>query len=172
MIIRRRDFLVGLGLAPLAAAVAHASAPVRGPYVQVGDLPDSLTFHLWDRPILPPRPLLVTKVLPWDGRGYPIVVATMGCREQDRVFYDGGYDHDWSVLNRDVPADFWRHPSSLNYANVHAFVREQRFGESPAVMRDIMERNRLEGPPSERVHAVPLLDRVEHNGMPSGGGPP
>ena len=155
--MKRRDFLVGLGLSPLAAAIPSSSLslPTREPYGKGGDFPDSIVWHMWERPLMPIGPLRVTDVLPYDGVGYPIIVATLGWREQDRVHYPGGYDHDWSVIRRDVPGQFWAQPGSSRYPNIHAYIREQRFGEPPSVMREAMDRNQR-APWQPRPHISPL----------------
>lgn len=145
----------------VAALVASAAAPPvlaagRAPFVEVGEIVSSLVFHMWDKPAAPIGPLYVHEIGAWDGTGYPIVLMICGWRVEEREFYDGWYDFEWSNLLRDVPQRFWAIPGhSERYPNVHAYVREKRFGESPEVMRRTMEINRRNGPPLERERVAP-----------------
>lgn len=143
--MKRRDVLFGLVALPVAASLL--TLPDRGPYVMPGEWVDSIVFHLWDLPMVPLGPLSVHEVLPWDGKGYPIVLAKHGWREEDKLLYDGWYDYEWANFRREVPEHFWAlHGNKDRYPNVHAFIREQRFGEHPSVMRQTMARNHDLGP--------------------------
>lgn len=102
-----------------------------------GEFVSSIVWHLWDKPRAPCSiSMLVHAIRSWDGVGYPIILARTGWRVQDRELFEGWYDFEWSNLRRDVPAQFWQMPGAVErYPNVHAYVREQRFGEDPDVMR-------------------------------------
>ncbi|MFD3263187.1 hypothetical protein [Phenylobacterium ferrooxidans] len=142
MKLSRRLFLQAIGL---AAATPAFALPPRAPYVEAGDIVESLFFHQWDRPGAPIGPLVVHEVKPWDGRGYPVVIRTMRSWAGDQEdYYDIWRDDDWSNLRRDVPVDFWHHPGRRErYPNLHSYVRERRFGEHPSLMRQTMDRNRM-----------------------------
>lgn len=144
--MKRRDFLRGFAALPfVASSVAGFAAPVRAPFVVPGEIVDSIVWHLWDEPMAPVGPVWVHEVLPWDGKGYPIVIKTIGHFET--LLYDGWYDHEWANLRREVPGQFWAmHGNEERYPNVHAYIRELRFGEHPSVMRRTMERNHQLGP--------------------------
>ncbi|MER9833380.1 hypothetical protein NKJ28_00185 [Mesorhizobium sp. M0145] len=140
--ISRRTFLGSALSLPLVVGLPAAAAHVREPYVFVGESVNSIIWHLWERPTFAPTgPLFVHEVLPWDGQGYPIVLAAHGWFPVQTRLYDGWYDFEWSNLRRDVPDHFWRHHSTDEYPNLHSYVREQRFGESPEIMRETMARN-------------------------------
>lgn len=160
--IRRRSFLQVAMVLPLVGATAQpAAAAPRAPFVEEGESVDSIIWHLWgERPTAPTGPLYVAKILPWDGVGYPIVLMRLGWREEDREYFDGYYDHEWSNLRRDVPDRLWRLASNRRrYPNVHSYVREQRFGELPRVMRARMKRNRRLGPDAFPMMAAPAPRR-------------
>lgn len=144
MKLSRRALLGAIAATPLLPAVVSA-APLRAPYVEKDDDVSSIIWHIWEdqRERPPVGPLFVHEVLPWDGNGYPIVMYRAGWRVEDREFVHGYYDFEFSQLRRDVPKYFWHDPANADYPNVHSYVREQRFGEPPAVMRGYMERNRL-----------------------------
>lgn len=152
----RRGFLQALGALVGTGLAAPAFAARRDPFVEVGEHVDSIVFHLWDehRPIAPTGPLAVHAVGEWDGTGYPITLRQFNYGRPPTL-YDGWYDFEWSNLRRDVPAQFWHSPARRDrYPNVHSYVREQRFGEDPDVMRRIMDANRLRGPTGRRAVAV------------------
>lgn len=157
MDISKRSLLKALAALPFVAAVPAWAAP-RSPFVIEGEVVDSIIFHLWGERPRPPRgPLFVAEVLPWDGSGYPIVLMRCGWRVEDREYFDGFYDHEWSNLRRDVPDRFWHSAANRRrYPNVHSYVREQRFGEHPSVMRRRMARNQRLGP-----DAFPPLPDIE-----------
>lgn len=150
--ISRRAFLQGIAALVGTTVAAPAFAVPRSPFVDEGEFVSSIVFHLWDKPRAPCSiSMLVHQIQPWDGIGYPIVLARTGFRREDRELFDGWYDFEWSNFRRDVPDRFWAIPGHWDrYPNIHAFVREHRFGESPEVMRLTMERNRLVGPPAVR----------------------
>lgn len=152
--INRRDFLGTIAATPLLSLPAPA-APIREPYVVVGEYVDSIVWHLWDKPCAPIGPVVVHEIQPWDGESYPIILSRWiyGGR---RELWSGWFDHEWSNLRRDLPKDFWQTHSLNDYPNVHSYVRQQRFGEQPSVMREIMERNRRLGPPADRPRTEPF----------------
>lgn len=156
MTASRRLFLQGVAALVASTAAPPALARGRLPYVEAGAWVDSLVWHMWDRPAAPFGPMLVHEIDPWDGTGYPIILAKCGWRTEDREHFAGWYDFEWSDLRRDVPKDFWHHHTTDQYPNVHAYVREQRFGESPEIMRMTMERNMLTGPPLGRQSVQPV----------------
>lgn len=152
----RRGFLKTLGALVGAGLAAPAFAAVREPFVTEGEAVGSIVWHLWDDQLIAPSgPMIVHEVLPWDGTGYPIILRQC-CYREVCDLYRGWYDFEWSNLRRDVPQQFWALPGADRYPNVHAYVREQRFGESPEVMRRIMERNRFERGGNSRRFAEPF----------------
>lgn len=136
MIINRREFISLTGVAAAASTLPALAPLVREPYVLEKEWVDSIVWHLWDdlRNPAPTGPLFVSEVKPWDGKGYPITLAKTGWHK-DREFFDGWYDFEWVNLRRELPANFWHHHSASIYPNVHSYIREQRFGEPPSVMR-------------------------------------
>lgn len=148
--IDRRSFIFSSISLPMAFAGAKATTLARAPYVSVGEHVDSIVFHLWDKPRAPSGPVVVDQILPWDGIGYPLVLSTWNYGDK-RDLWDGWYDYEWSNFRRDVPDRFWAIPdNNRRYPNVHAYVREKRFGEHPEVMRATMARNARVGPPASR----------------------
>jgi len=149
----------------VAALVGAVSAPAflrgRAPFVIEGEFVSSIVWHMWEKPLAPCSiSMLVAKVLPWDGTGYPIILARTGWSVADREYFEGWYDFEWSNLRRDVPSQFWAKPGADRYPNIHAYVREQRFGEDPSVMARTMERNmasvlRPDRPAAKRITQVP-----------------
>lgn len=142
----------------IAALVGVSAAPAfirgRAPFVVEEEFVSSIVWHMWDKPLAPCSiSMLVAKILPWDGTGYPIILARTGWAIEDREHFEGWYDFEWSNLRRDVPVQFWSLPGARRYPNVHAYVREQRFGEEPSVMAAMMDRNRIDGPPEKRPSA-------------------
>ena len=136
--ITRRAFLtVPAALIAYGLPIPSLAAP-REPYVKEGEGVASIIFHLWDDP-RNPGPfggVYVDEIKPWDGVGYPITLT------QGRQVREGFYDFEWSNLLRDVPNGFWGVPGNRErYPNVHAYVREVRFGEHPDVMRRQMAAN-------------------------------
>lgn len=165
MKITRREFIA---LSSATAAVVAGASPsftapeVRSPYVETGESVDSIIWHLWDDPRNPAPfgPLFVNEVLPWDGNGYPIVLMRCGWRAEDREFFRGFYDFEWSNLRRDVPDRFWHDRGNVRrYPNVHSYVREQRFGEHPSVMRRRMSAN-LRRKSGIRHHSIAVAESV------------
>lgn len=141
--VTRRAF-IGIAGAILGGGITpFALTRPRQPFVVEGEHVDSLIFHLWDTPHAPTGPLSVHEILPWDGRGYPIVLRQWNYGNNVLLF-DGWYDFEWSNLLRDVPERFWQQAAHREkYPNVHSYVREQRFGEPPSVMAARMKANRL-----------------------------
>lgn len=144
--ISRRALLGALAAAPFVPAIVAAAVPDphREPYVLKDEWVTSIVWHVWEKPVAAPSvgDLLVHDILPWDGKGYPIVLAECGWKVEDRILYHGHYDFEWSNLRRDVPENFWHNPDrTWRYPNVHSYVREQRFGESPMVTAAYMKRN-------------------------------
>lgn len=153
--LSRRLLIQMAGL--VVASPALAAPSPRAPYLEPGEIVQDLFFHQWDRPGAPVGPLLVHEIKPWDGRGYPVILRSMRSWGGDKEdYYDAWYDHDWFNHLRHVPARFWHDPAKCErYPNIHAYVREQRFGEHPDVMRKTMERNWLSSDTSPRPRVAP-----------------
>lgn len=141
----RRLFIQSVAALVGSAVVTPTLALGRKPFVIEGEMVDSLVWHMWDKPAAPLGSLSVAKILPWDGVGYPIILRKHGWRAEDAEDFTGWYDFEWSNLRRDVPPNFWHTHTTDQYPNVHAYVREQRFGESPEVMRRTMMINAASG---------------------------
>lgn len=135
--LNRREFLsgaIGISILPLAASAQAA----RAPFVEVGDEVSFLYFEDWSRPFYPFGSLFVAAIGRWNGFEYPISLM-----KHDRVLsYFDGLDTEWSMLRRE--AGHYRH--DLRFPNVHAFVRNLRYGEDPKVMREAMRLNRAAAP--------------------------
>ncbi|WP_066918188.1 hypothetical protein [Methylobacterium sp. CCH5-D2] len=133
MIVSRRAFLGLLAAASAARIAIPAFTPPRQPYVRVGQTVSyvGLARHPAPRFV---GALPVLAVGAWDTVGYPVTLDDTGfCRERRVVHF---YDVDLSDLLTEVPRDFWHHEANwARYPNVHAYVREQRYGEDPSVMR-------------------------------------
>ncbi|AWN35681.1 hypothetical protein DK427_07940 [Methylobacterium radiodurans] len=78
--------------------------------------------------------LTVVAIGAWDAARYPVTLDDSGFGPPGRAVQF--YDVDLADLNAEVPRDFWHHEANWRrYPNVHAHVREQLYGEDPAVMR-------------------------------------
>lgn len=167
MKLTRRALLGAIAAVPLIPAISIA-APIRDPYVVKGETVDSIIWHIWEDPRNPgpSGPVFVDEILPWDGKGYPIVLKRYSGANEHELF-TGFYDHEWSNLLRDVPDLFWHRPENAHYPNVHSYVREQRFGEPPAVMEAYMERNRLAPANSRNADDMraALVPHLEQRGL-------
>jgi hypothetical protein len=132
--LSRRSFLRLAVAAAATGIVVPAFTPPRAPYV----FEDEVVSHVGacgrDLPSFVGG-TLVRKIERWDGVGFPCILRNQafGCAAGD--MQDRFYDFDLSNFLRDVPSDFWLEGGNAHrYPNVHAFVREQRFGEDPSVM--------------------------------------
>lgn len=124
--LNRRDFLK-LSAAAVAVGIAiPAFAAGREPYVQEGEgvihigLAGGFTGGA-----------IVKEVLPWDGVGYPCVVWDQGFHTPRRTMPEPIYDTDLCASLSEISNDFWSRHDYREYPNVHAWVREQRYGEDP-----------------------------------------
>lgn len=140
MIVSRRSFLGLLAAASAAKIIIPAFTPPREPYVQLGEDVSYVGLNLHPMPTFTGS-ALVREIGAWDGLGYPITLS-------DSPFFGGPssmrhryYDFDLSNFRRDLPDCFWHDPARVaKYPNVHAYVREQRFGEDVSVMRTRLDR--------------------------------
>jgi hypothetical protein len=165
--LSRRAFLGSIA-ALVGAAAAPAFSIGRLPFVVEGEFVSSIVWHMWDKPLAPCSiSMLVESILPWDGTGFPLVLARTGFRYEDRERYAGWYDFEWSNLRRDVPERFWAMPGASRYPNIHAYVREQRFGEDPTVMARTMAKNQASGSPANRPIARRISPKKQTANKPS-----
>lgn len=146
MKLNRREFVFGAA-AIAALPLVGISLPARASFVEVGDVVDFLYFEDWSRPFHPHGPLFVAAIGDWNGSAYPISLMRCGWREEDRAYCDG-LDTEWSMFRKELPQKWCLH--SPEFANAHSLVRHIRYGESPEVMRDAMEANRVKGPVAGR----------------------
>lgn len=159
MNVTRRQVLVGSAALAAATVARSSAAAVREPFVAAGEPVDSIVFHLWELPFAPTGPVYVHEVLPWDGRAYPLILSSYEWQHSvgpGKALYAGWNDTQWANFRREVPSRFWADHSTDDYPNVHAYVRQQRYGESPSVMRDRMERNRVASRNPDRLRAQPF----------------
>lgn len=161
--LNRREFIA---TSAAVAAVGALNAPViataapRAPFLRPsmpGDDPvSSIVWHLWDHPMnpAPTGPLWVESVGEWDGIGYPVVLygSSLPFTEKKRFF--GFYDHEWAPLRAEAPDWYYGHNFYPAFPNIHSYIREKRFGESPIVMRNVMEINQKIG------HSNPVLRKI------------
>lgn len=132
MLISRRGFLKLIGAALASDATVPAFAKTRLPYVSEGEVA-SYIGHCPGGFI---GGQLVHKIGPWDGVGYP-VQCWKNAYGKNRTL-ERYYDFDLADFLREVPKGFWSMPGSDRYPNVHAWLREQRFGETVAeAMRNL-----------------------------------
>ncbi len=147
MKLNRRQFI--------ASAVAVATVPVpslasfRKPFVREGLLVDFLYFEDWSRPHQPHTiSVTVERIFDWNGAAYPIVLSYYS--HPGREYWDG-IDAEWCCFREEVPDFSWKNVSSHVYPNIHAYVREKRFGEDPRAMAKRMDTNLIFGPPFGRT---------------------
>lgn len=153
MKINRREFIVGaaaLSTLPMPAI----AAPLREPFVEVGDSVDFLYFEDWSRPFYPIGPLFVAAIGEWNGDAYPIALMKCGWREEDRLYCDG-LDTEWSMLRKEISDVYMsRNGWMAGFPNIHSFVRNRRYGESPDVMHLAMAANHAGNPVAGRGEIV------------------
>lgn len=138
----RRDFLrhVAAGTALVVVPVPAFILP-RDPYVVVGEVVSFVGLGLHPEPTFIGGHL-VREIGKWDGTGYPVTLFgnAVGPHNEDVT---GFYDFDLANFNREVPAHFWHSATNqMRYPNLHAYVREMRFGEDPSVSWARLERAR------------------------------
>lgn len=141
--ITRREFIAGSAALAVLPSPSFASAmPPRAPFLRVGQICDFLYFEDWSRPSQPETiSSFVEHIGEWDGNAYPIVLAT---RHYGVEYWDG-IDSEWCLFREEVPDFSWGNFDRSRYPNIHAYVREKRFGEDPRLMRERMDRNSLSG---------------------------
>ena len=152
MIVSRRSFLGLFAAAAASRIVVPAFTPPRQPYVRTGEPVSYVGLNLYPAPVFPGS-TLVREIGEWDGIGYPVALYDQGygnpCSMAHRF-----YDFDLCNFNRDVPERFWHDRARRErYPNVHAYIREQRFGEPVSRMRERMQ--------------VALLDKSERADWPA-----
>lgn len=127
MLISRRGFLKLVGSALVAGIPIPAFSEGRGPYVLVGEV----VGYIGHSPGGFCGGQLVANVGEWDGVGYPVKCWNSSYGPARKL--EDYYDFDLANFGRDVPKDFWHHRENVRrYPNVHAYLREQRFGETLA----------------------------------------
>lgn len=154
--ITRRLFLRGLISVPIAVGLPHlleARTLHRQPYVRPGQVVDYIGLNLHPSPTFIGG-AIVGEVGDWDGEAYPCRLVFGYGRHQEVMTFP---DHDLALLREDVPRQFWGIPgNNERWPNVHAYVRWNRFGEDPAVMRARMNAARHGLPwPHRAVAKVP-----------------
>ncbi|MCB5226220.1 hypothetical protein JAO78_005260 [Alishewanella sp. 16-MA] len=122
--ISRRSFLKGLvGIAITSGLSVPAFDKTRLPYVAVGDIVNYIG----------PSPGFiggkrVIRTMPFDGIGYPVVIAENGFGK--KVIEETYYDIDLADFLKEVPADFWHKSENRIYPNIHTWLRMKRYGET------------------------------------------
>ncbi|MCQ4271055.1 hypothetical protein NA655_08480 [Pseudomonas kuykendallii] len=124
--ITRRSLLKLMAGAAAAGFVVPALQSTRSPYVLAGEVA-SYIGHCPGGFI---GGQVVHQVLPWDGVGYPMQVwnNAFGVHRALETYYDV----DLANFNREIPRNFWHNHSTLDYPNVHTWLRMQRYGETRA----------------------------------------
>lgn len=141
MEITRRFFLRGLLAVPIVVGapkllVARPPLP-REPYVKARQPVSYIGLALHPAPTFIGSQI-VKSVGEWNGQFYPVVLDTglFGSRREYETFPD----HDLSDFLAELPQNFWHTCSTHEWPNVHSWVRHQRFGEHPSVMRAKLDR--------------------------------
>lgn len=138
--LSRRRFLQIASAAAVVGVVAPALAAPRDPYVVAGEDVSFIGLALHPEPTFIGG-ALVREVLPWDGVGFPCVLSSGGSTNANMAHRF--YDADLCNFRRELPERFWHDASrAVKYPNVHAYVREQRYGEPVTVMLAKMNRAR------------------------------
>lgn len=138
--LSRRRFLQIASAAAVVGAVAPVLAAPRDPYVVAGEVVSFIGLALHPEPTFIGG-ALVREVLPWDGVGFPCVLSDHGNATASMAHRF--YDADLCNFRRELPDQFWHDPArAAKYPNVHAYVREQRYGEPVTVMLAKMNRAR------------------------------
>lgn len=129
-VISRRSFLALLGasLVPIPAFTEG-----RAPYVIAGETASYIGLAKYPAPGFIGS-AIVDEVLPWDGVGYPVRMMNQSFGPAYGPMEHLFYDTDLCNFRRELPDNFWHCPErSARYPNVHAYVREQRYGEDPII---------------------------------------
>lgn len=129
--LTRRRFLTLAASAAAVGLIVPAFTPPRTPYVKVGTSVSYIGLGLYPEPIFSGSGL-VREIHEWDGIGYPVTLGDQGYHYPPRTMSHRFYDSDLSDMLVDVPKGFWHHkPNWARYPNVHAYIRELRYGEDP-----------------------------------------
>ncbi len=132
-ISRRRFLQLGAAAAAASVIVPALTAP-RTPYVVPGEVVNFIGLALHPEPTFTGG-AIVGKVHEWDGLGFPCTVMNQGYGSAYGPMPHRFYDTDLCNFRRELPGGFWHDPSRRSkYPNVHAYVREQRYGEPVSVM--------------------------------------
>ncbi len=138
--LSRRRFLQLASFAAASGLIVPALTPPRAPYVKPGESVNFIGLALHPEPTFTGG-AFVREVLPWDGVGFPCVLTDHG--NSNASMSHRFYDTDLCNFQRELPEHFWHDPArAAKYPNVHAYVREQRYGEPVTVMLDRMRRAR------------------------------
>jgi hypothetical protein len=129
-ILSRRSFLKLAGAAAAAGVVSPAFTPPRAPYVKLHETVSYIGLARHPAPTFIGA-TTVRHIGQWDNVGYPCTLELQAPYNPPRMMEARFYDCDLSNLLRDVPDRFWDIDRRLRYPNVHAYVREQRYGEDP-----------------------------------------
>lgn len=128
--LSRRSFLALASAAAANGIVIPALSAPRLPYVSTGENVSYIGLGRHPHPTFTGSSI-VKEVHAWDGVGYPV---TMSCQSfyRGRTMPDRFYDSDLCNFLKELPPRFWSDPDRCaRYPNVHAYVREQRYGENP-----------------------------------------
>lgn len=129
--ITRRRFLILAASASAVGLVVPAFTPPRRPYVKAGTSVSYIGLAMYPEPVFTGS-TIVREVHEWDGVGYPVTLADQGYSTPPRLMASRFYDSDLSDMLVDVPRYFWHHKANWDrYPNVHAYIREKRYGEDP-----------------------------------------
>ncbi|BAQ50388.1 hypothetical protein [Methylobacterium aquaticum] len=134
-IVSRRAFLGLFAAAAASRLVVPAFTPPRAPYVEPGQSVSYVGLNLHPQPTFIGT-MRVETVGEWDGIGFPVALRDHGRYGAYDLVPHRFYDADLCDFLRELPRDFWHDRARVaKYPNVHAWVREQRFGEPVSVMR-------------------------------------
>jgi hypothetical protein len=132
MNLTRRSFLK-LSAAAAAGIVIPALTPPRAPYVSAGESVSYVGLNKHPAPTFTGS-TLVRSVGEWDGVGYPCALQSQCVGRWHELMSGPFYDFDLVDFKREAREFSWADPANKRYPNIHAYVRERRFGELPDVM--------------------------------------
>ncbi len=154
-IVSRRVFLQLFAVSAAVRLIVPAFTPPREPYVCIGESVSYVGLNFYPENFS--GTTLVRSIGDWDGLGFPVELHSQGFTEPASMAFRF-YDFDLSNFNRDLPERFWWDQERVKkYPNVHAYVREVRFGEPVSVMRERMSQVLLK--PEQRT-VIPTLVRA------------
>ena len=130
--ITRCRFLILAASASAAGLVVPAFTPPRQPYVKVNTYVDYIGMNLHPLPVFMGS-ARVLEIHAWDGIGYPVTLEDTGYWPNPQpAMKDMFYDSDLSIMRDEYPAGIWHSQANCDrYPNVHAYIREKRYGEDP-----------------------------------------